>query len=180
MDSDPRSLVAAPVRHALTRLMIRGTFLVGAIGALAVWMVVARPDASARDGATFLGIILLALYSIVVRSRRSVRGRPSLEDRELAWTRAQELDRDETTLALFVVAWVPTAVCVSLAILLWPHFTDASPQIASAWVVFGAPPSVFVWMVMAGTWLDSARDDLARAEREADVRFRSYWANLGR
>jgi hypothetical protein len=179
MDTDPRSLVAAPVRHALTRLMIRGVILVGAIGALAVWMVVAKPDASGRDGATYLGIILLALYSIVVRGLRSVRGRPSLEDRELAWTRAQELDRDETTLALFIVAWVPTAVCLALAVLLWPHFTDDNPQVASAWVVFGVPPTAFAWLVMAGTWLDSARDDLARAEHEADGRFRSYWANLG-
>lgn len=180
MDSDPSAIVAAPVRQALTRLVVRGVVLVGAIGGLAVWMTAAKPDAAGRDGATFLGIIVLALYSIVVRSLRLVHGRPPMEDRDLAWSRAQELDRDETTLALFMAGWVPTAVGVALAVLLWPHFTDANPQIASAWVVFGVLPVTLAWLAMANTWLDAARDDLARAERESDVQFRRYWANVGR
>jgi hypothetical protein len=35
------------------------------------------------------------------------------------------------------------------------------------------------WMALVDTWLDAARDDLARAEHEADQLFRSYWSNLG-
>ncbi len=180
MDPDPHSLLAAPVRHALTRLVVRGLALVGATGALAVWIVAAKPDAAGRDGATFLALTLLAAYSIAVRGMRAIRGRPTLEERDVAWERAQELDRDETSLGMIVVAWVPAAVCLALTILLWPHLSDANPQIASAWAVFGVPPAVVAWTLMVATWLDSARDDLARAEHESDLRFRSYWANLGR
>jgi hypothetical protein len=178
--ADPRTLVVAPVRHALTSLVVRGIALVGAIGGLAVWIVAAKPEATGRDGATFLAISLLAGYSIVVRAHRLVRGRPTPEEREIAWERAQEMDRDEAVLALMIVAWVPAAILVSLTVLLWPHLTDADPKTASAWVVFGVTTAVGLWLVMTATWLDAVRDDLARAEHEADLRFRSYWADLGR
>ncbi len=178
--TDPHALVAAPLRHALTSLVVRGIALVGVIGTLAVWIVAAKPDAAGRDAATLLAICLLAVYSVVVRGTRLARGRPALEEREVAWERAQELDRDETALALLVVAWVPAAVWLALAVLLWPHLTDADPKTASTWAVFGIAAAGMAWMVMVSTWLDAARDDLARAERDADIRFRSYWSNLGR
>jgi hypothetical protein len=180
MEQDPQALVVAPVRSALSAVVVRGLALVGAVGFLAVWTVGSHPDAAGRDAAAFLAIALLAMYTAVVRVTRNVRGRPTLEERDIAWERAQELTRDDTALALLVVAWVPAAVCLALAVLLWPHLTDPNPQIASAWVVFGLPPATMAWMLMVATWLDAARDGLARAEHESDLRFRRYWANPGR
>jgi hypothetical protein len=184
MDTEPstdaRALVIAPVSHALTRLVVRGLALVGALGLLAVWMVAAKPGPAGRDAATFLAISLLATYSLIVRGRRIVRGRPSLEERAVAWERAQELDRDETALAMLVVVWVPAAVCLALAVLMSPHLTAPDPRTSSPWAMIGVAAAGMAWMVMVATWLESARDDLARAEHEADLRFRSYWANIGR
>jgi hypothetical protein len=178
--ADPRALVAAPVRHALSTLIVRGLALVGLVGALAVWIVAASPDAAGRDASTFAAIALLAAYSLVVRSARMVHSRPSLEERASAWARALELDRDDAALALLVAAWVPAALFLALLVLLWPHLTDANPQVASSWAVFGLAAAGTAWLVMVDTWMDAARDDLARAEHEADLRFRRYWANPGR
>jgi hypothetical protein len=180
MEHDPHANVVAPVQSALTGLVVRGLALVGAIGFLAVWTAAAHPEPAASDAAAFLGVALLATYTIVARGLRAVRGRPSLEERQIAWERAQELSGNDTALGLLVVAWVPAAVFLAMAVLFWPHMTDVNPQIASAWVVLAMPPAAMAWMLMVATWLDAARDDLARAEHESDVRFRTYWANLGR
>lgn len=180
MDTDPRSQVAAPVRRALATVVVRGLVLVGVVGTLAVLIVAAHPEAAGRDAMTVLAIVVLVVYAVVVRGLRLVRGRPTDEERAVAWDRARELDGDETTLALLVAAWVPAALFLALGVLLWPHLTDADPRTASSWAVFGVGAAGLAWMAMADAWLEAARDDLARAEHESDLRFRGYWANLGR
>jgi hypothetical protein len=179
MDADPRTQVAAPVRHALAVLIVRGVLLAGAVSSLAVLIMAAKPDATGRNWMTIAAIAMVAAYSVIVRGIRTVRGRPSAEERAVAWERAQELDRDDAALALLVAAWVPAAVFVALVVLLWPHLNDADPGTASTWAVFGVAAAGMAWMALVDTWLDAARDDLARAEHEADQPFRSYWSNLG-
>lgn len=180
MDAGPRTKVAAPVRRALATVVVRGLVLAGVVGALAVLIVAAHPDAAGRDVVTVLAIGVLVVYAIVVRSLQVVRRRPSEEERAAAWERARELDHDDATLAMVVTAWVPAAIFLALAVLLWPHLADEDPRTASTWAVFGVAAAGMAWLAMLDTWLDATREDLARAEHEADLRFRGYWANLGR
>jgi hypothetical protein len=42
------------------------------------------------------------------------------------------------------------------------------------------PQIVAAWLFATTAWLDSCRDELARAIGESERRFRSYWANVGR
>jgi len=179
MDADPRSLVEAPVRHALAGVMTRGIALVGAVAFLALWQAAAKPEVSVRDGLVMLAVGILVIYSLLVRVLGSVRGRPSPEDRLRAWDRAKEMDSDEAALSLLVAGWVPAGLLLSLVLLVWPHVTDANPALAAAWVVLGIPPIAMAYMVATATWMDACRDDLARAEHESDVVFRTYWSNVG-
>jgi hypothetical protein len=180
MDADPRSLVEAPVRRALTGVIARGLALVAAVAALAVWPVIASPEVVVRDGIAVVVVAVLIVYVLLVHASRVGRARPPEEAVELAWDRAKEIDRDEAALGLMVAGWVPVGLLLALGVLLWPHLTDSNPALAAAWSVLGLPPIAIAWMVATSTWLAACREDLARAEHEADVRFRTYWANVGR
>jgi hypothetical protein len=179
MDADPRSQVEAPVRVALAGVMGRGLALVGLMALLALWPMVARPEAAVRDGIAMMGVGLLIAYGTWVRASARLAGRPPAEARELAWGRAKEIDPDDATLGLLVAAWVPAGLLLAIGLLVWPHVTDPNPALAAAWVVLGLPPFVLAWLFATTTWLDACRDDLARAEAEADTRLRTYWANVG-
>lgn len=179
MDADPRSQVEAPVRGALVGVMGRGLALVGAMALLALWPMVAHPDEPVRQAIAGLAFGILAGYGIWVRIGQHLGNRPSAAERARAWERAKEIDGDDAALSLLVAGWVPVALVLALGLLLWPNITDADPARASAWVVLGLPPFAMAWLFASTAWLDACRDDLARAEREADTRLRRYWANLG-
>lgn len=180
MDPDPRTQVEAPVRGALVGIMVRGIVLVGAMAALALWPVIARPEVALRDAIAEVAVVLLLGYAIGVRLARRLGGRPPVNARERAWERAKEIDADDASLGLLVTGWVPVALLLAVGLLLWPHVTDPNPGLAAAWVVIGLPPFAAAWMLATTTWMEACRDDLARAEQEADSRLRRYWANVGR
>jgi hypothetical protein len=177
---DPRQAVEAPVRRELTWLAVRGIALVAVIAALAACPIACALDVGACDAMAMLAPALLLGYGLAMQGRRTLGGPVSEEDRAAAWTRAREIDAEDTMLGRMVWAWVPIGLLVSLILLLWPHITDANPALACAWVVIGLPPVTLAWLVASTTWLDAGRDDLARAEGEADALFRRYWANVGR
>jgi hypothetical protein len=180
MDIDPRTMVEAPVRRALTAMIGRGLVLILVMVVLAAVPVLAHPDVGVRDGIAMLAVAVLVAYIVLVRASRFGRSHPSDDELEGAWTRAKEIDRDEAALGLLVAGWVPVGVILALGVLLWPHITDPNPALAAAWCVLGLPPMAMAGMVATTTWLAACRDDLARAERESDSRFRTYWSNVGR
>jgi hypothetical protein len=179
MDADPRSQVEAPVRGALASVMGRGLALVGLMALLALWPVAARPEVAVRDAIAGIAFGVLVAYGIWVRTSAHITGRPPEEARALAWDRAREIDSEDATLGLLVAGWVPAGLLLALGLLVWPHLTDPNPALAAAWVVLGLPPLALAWLFATTTWLDACRDDLARAEQEADTRLRRYWANVG-
>ena len=175
MDADPRSQVEAPVRGALVGVMGRGLALVGHVSLLALWPIVARPEAAVRD----------AIAGIVFGCPRRVRGldphlaappraRPPEEARELAWDRAREIDGDDAALGLLVAGWVPGGLLArhraSCSGRTSRTRTRPSPPHGSCW---GCRRSWLAWLFVTTTWLDACRDDLARAEQEADTRLRT-------
>jgi hypothetical protein len=180
MSTDPRAQVEEPVRGALVGVMGRGIALVALMALLALWPVVARPDAAVRDGIAGVALGVLIGYSIWVRATARHAGRPSADERARAWERAREIDGDDAALSLLVAGWVPAGLVLAIGLLLWPHLTDANRALAAGWLVLGMPPFALAWLLATTTWLDACRDDLARAARESDTRFRRYWANPGR
>ncbi len=179
MDSDPRSVVEAPVRAALAGVMGRGLELVTAMVLLALCPLVAKPGVDACNAIACLSFGLLIGYGTWVRVSQRLHGRPSDEDRERAWERAKEIDREDATLSLIIAGWVPVGLLLALVLLLWPRITDADPAAAATWVVMALPPFALAWLFTTESWLEACRDDLARAEHEADINLRRYWANVG-
>lgn len=167
------------MRGALVGVMGRGLALVAATALLALWPLAAKPDGQVRDAFAGLSLGVLLVYGIWVRTSQALRGRPSEEDRSLAWHRAKEVDGEDASLGLLVAGWVPAGLVLTLGLLLWPHVTDPDPATASSWVVLGVPPFAVAWLFATTAWLDACRDDLARAEHESEVRLRRYWANVG-
>ena len=176
---DPRMLVEEPVRHELAWLVVRGVTLVAVIAALAVLPAMASLDVPTCDQIAVAAVILLLAYALGVNALRLARGRATPSARLEAWDRAREVDPDDAMLGRMVAVWVPIGLLAALSLLVWPHCTDPNPALACAWVVLGLPPIVAAWMFASTTWLDSCRDDLARAEGESRARFRRYWANPG-
>ncbi len=180
MDGDARTKVEEPVRGALVGVMGRGIALVAFMSILALFPIAGRLSPEAASGIAVVAIAILVGYGIEVRILQAVHGRPPEELRQAAWDRAKEIDSDDATLSLLVAGWVPAALLLALGLLLWPHLTDPNPAISAAWVVLAVPPAACAWIVATTSWLDACRDDLARAEAEADTRLRAYWANVGR
>jgi hypothetical protein len=180
MDRDPRAEVEAPVRGALAGVMGRGIVLVGVVALVASWPMSAADRMEVRAAAAVLAFGVLAGYGLWVRYASRAHGRPTDEERALAWERARDVDGDDAALGLLVAGWVPVALVLAVGLLVWPSLRDPDPSRSSAWVVFGVPPLVVAWAFATGAWLDACRDDLARAAVEADRRLRHYWANVGR
>ncbi len=179
MDSDPRSAVEAPVRAALAGVMGRGVALVGALVLLALWPLVADPGEEACNRIAWAAFGLLLGYGTWIRGSQRLHGRPPDEARERAWERAKDIDGDDAMLSLIIAGWVPVGLLLALALLLWPRITDADPAAAATWVVMALPPFALAWLFATESWLEACRDDLARAEHEADICLRRYWANVG-
>ncbi len=179
MEGDPRSVVEAPVRGALAGVMGRGLALVAAFVMLAAWPLLANPADEVRDAVIVLGIGLLFAYAIWVRIAQHLGTRPSPEDRALAWDRAKEVDGEDATMGLIVAGWVPVGLVLAMGLMLWPNLTDEDPVRVSIWVIMALPPTTVGWLLATTAWLDSCRDDLARAEAEAQILLRTYWANVG-
>lgn len=179
MDPDPRSQVEAPVRGALAGVIGRGLALVGSMLLLAAWPLVVRPSTQVKDAIAFAALGVLMGFGAWLSVSQRLRGRPPAEDVAVAWARAREVDREDAALSLFFAGWVPVGVLLAIAMLLWPHCTDPNPGLAAAWVVLGLPPFMVAWLFTTTAWLDACRQDLARAEHEAELRLRRYWANVG-
>ncbi len=176
---EARRTIQAPVRRELTWLAVRGIMLVAVIAALAACPIACALDLGTCNAVAMTAPVLLLGYGLAMHGRRAL-GPVSEADRAAAWTRAREVDADDTMLGRMVWAWVPMGLLASLILLLWPHITDANPALACAWVVIGLPPVTIAWLVASSSWLDAGRDDLARAEGKSDALFRRYWANVGR
>lgn len=177
---DPRQLVEAPVRRELMWLVARGMALVAVVAAIALLPLAFELDVPTCDRLAMAAPAILIGYALLIQLRRQRHGGAPDDAREAAWTRAAEVDPDDAALGRLVSTWVPIGLLLSLILLLWPHLTDENPALAAAWSVLGVPPVVLAWLLASSTWLDGCRDDLARAEGEADARFRRYWANVGR
>lgn len=177
---DPRRAIEAPVRRELTWIVIRGIALVAIVATLAAWPIGWTLDVGTRDALAMLAPTILLGYGALMYGRHLVLGAVPEDARAAAWDRAGEIDADDASLSRIVSAWVPVGLLAALLLLLWPHMTDANPALACAWVVIGLPPTAAAWMIASTIWLDSCRDDLARAEGESEALFRRYWANVGR
>lgn len=176
---DPRRSVEAPVRRAMVALVVRGVALVGAVLLLAL-----LPTVPAfgwlRSVAVWAVPAVLFGYAVLVVVERRVRGRPEESLRATAWFRAREVDDADAMLALLIAGWVPVALLVGLVLLAWPGLNDHDAATRGIWGAIGVPTLAAAWLIAANTWLEATRDELARALADADRRFRSYWANLGR
>jgi hypothetical protein len=177
---DPRLAIEAPVRRELAWVVVRGIALVAIIAALAACPLACPLDVPTCDRLAMVAPTLLLGYGALMLGRRLIRGVVAEEARQVAWDRAREVDAADAALGRMVSAWVPVGLLAALTLVLWPHITDANPALACAWVVIGLPPMVAAWIIASSVWLDTCRDDLARAEGESDALFRRYWANVGR
>jgi hypothetical protein len=176
---DPRDEVEAPVRHALVRIVARGFVLVGVTLVAVLCPVV--PAIHAMADAVAIGVVaLLYLYAVVIAVERRVRAPIDADLRANAWFKAREIDDGDAMLALVIAGWVPVALAAALVMMVWPHLNDPNPQLRGAWAVIAVPQIVASWLFATTAWLDSCRDELARAIGESERRFRSYWANVGR
>lgn len=178
--ADPRFQVEAPVRGALNGVMVHGIGLVGIVAALAFVPGAVHAAADLRYGAIAAAVVVLVGFAAAVRILAARHGRPDPALRDVAWSKAQELDAEDAMLGLLVAGWVPVALALALGVALWPHLTDPDGALAAAWVVLGVPPVVVAWIAAVDAWGDLCRDSLARAEVESAIRFRRYWAELGR
>ncbi len=177
--ADPRTEVEAPVRHALVRIVARGFVLVGVT--LALVLCPAIPGLhEAADTVAIVVVALLYLYALVIAVERRVRAPLDPRVRANAWYKAREIDDGDAMLALVIAGWVPVALAAALVVMVWPHLNDPNPQLRGAWAVIALPQIVASWLFASTAWLDSCRDELARAIGEAERRFRNYWANVGR
>jgi hypothetical protein len=181
--SDPRRLVEAPIRHALTSLTARGVLFVVAVSAVILLPAGPWPAAgfghSAADLAAILVTTTLLGYALLVRLASVVRGRLPDDTLANAWHAAREVEPADAMLALVVAGWVPVALAAALVVMTWPHLNDPNPALRGAWAVLGLPPIVVAWIVATNSWLHACRESLARAEDESRRRFRAYWANAG-
>jgi hypothetical protein len=176
---DPRAEVEAPVRHGLVRIIARGLVLVGVTLAAALCPVVPTLHHHA-DAIAVAVVAMLYLVALVAFVERKVR--PPLDPavRAGAWFKAREIDDDDAMLALVIAGWVPVALAAALVVMVWPHLNDPNLQLRGAWAVIAVPQIVAAWLFATTAWLDSCRDEIARAIGESERRFRSYWANVGR
>jgi hypothetical protein len=177
---DPSRAIEAPVRRALAWMVVRGIALVALVAALAACPLADTLDVPTRDRIAMLVPAILVACAGLMYGHRLVRGAVPEAARATAWDRAREIDADDAALGRLVSGWVPLGLLAALALLMWPHITDADPALACAWVVVGLPPMAVAWAVVSALWLDTCREDLARAEGESDARFRRYWSNVGR
>jgi hypothetical protein len=175
---DPRNEVEAPVRHALVRIIVRGLVLVGITLAAVLCPVIPALHTHA-DGVAIAVVALLYLYALVVALERRFRTPIEQPVRASAWYKAREIDDGDAMLALVIAGWVPVALAAALIVMIWPHLNDPNPQLRGAWAVIAVPQAVAAWLFATTAWLDSCRDELARAIGESERRFRSYWANVG-
>lgn len=176
---DPRNEVEAPVRRALIRIVVRGFVLVGIT--LAAVLCPAIPALHAQaDGVAIAVVALLYTFALVVAVERRVRTPVDQSVRASAWYKAREIDEGDAMLALVIAGWVPVALAAALIVMIWPHLNDPNPQLRGAWAVIAVPQVVAAWLFATTGWLESCRDELARAIGESERRFRSYWANVGR
>jgi len=176
---DPRTEVEAPVRHALVRIVARGFVLV-AVTLAAVLCPVIPALHEAADAVAFIVVALLYLYALAIAIERRVRAPLDPQVRANAWYKAREIDDGDAMLALVIAGWVPVALAAALVVMVWPHLNDPNPQLRGAWAVIALPQIVASWLFASAAWLDSCRDELARAIGESERRFRNYWANVGR
>lgn len=170
--STEADFVAAPVRRALDAIVLRA---VGAF-ALAVFAVVVAALPMADEGLHHLAYHLLpALLGgwIVVRFVVALRT-PSAPAR--AWDRAAELEPSEVGFARRVAAVMPLGVLFAGITLLAPHATD--PEHTAQVLVVFVPMFALLWFGATLAWSDFCREQLDRATRESDGRFRDYWASL--
>jgi hypothetical protein len=176
---DPRHVVEAPIRGALTGVMARGIALVGLVVccALAPTLPVL---CDVCDGLAIGVTAFLLGFGTWVHVRRWLRSPVDDRVRSTAWQTAREVDPDDMMLALVIAGWVPVALGIALLVMLWPHLVDPSPTIRGAWIVMAIPPVVAAWAFSTTAWLETCRDALARAIGESERRYRSYWTNLGR
>jgi len=174
---DPRAQVEAPVRSALTGLIVGGVilFAVALIAGLCVrlcgvdhrWRMITHFGAAA--------VLLLFLIGTEIHRRLSRPIDPTL--REEAWMRASQLDQGDAQLASLMVGAVPLGVLVALATMMWPHFhhrVHLAEEIG-LWL----PPLAVLWAGFTIRWRSWCRDHLARGITRSEQQLRIYWIAPG-
>ncbi len=171
--TDPHAAVAAPVRHALEFLYLRGAaaFAVAA-GAVAITAVAPSGELHVVGHLALPAVLLFVVVARIVHV--AVRREPY--DGTAAWARAAAIDPGETRLAVAVALVVPIAWLVGGLAILWHHTADRAglAAVISVWLPFGA----VLWLAATVAWAADCRERLARAHVESERRFRAYWAGM--
>ena len=147
-----------------------------AVGLLAVIVTAVSADGLMHQVGHLALPGLLALV-VVARAVHVVLTRDA-PDGDGIWRRVHRIARTETLLAAAVAAAVPAMWALGgVAILVRHTHHDAELGVV---VGFWIPVGVIIWGSATVAWLDDCRERLARAVRESERRFRTYWRDLGR
>lgn len=172
---DPAIDVDEPVRRGLELLMTRGVASF-AIGVLAV-VVTAVSAEGVLHQVGHLALPGLLVFVVVARTVHVALTRDAPAD-EGVWRRVFGIARTETLLAAVVAAAVPAMWALGgIAILLRHTHHDAELGVV---VGFWIPVGIILWGSATVAWLEDCRERLARAVRESERRFRTYWRDVGR
>jgi hypothetical protein len=172
---DPAIHIDEPVRRGLELLMTRGVASF-AVGLLAVVVTAVSADGLLHQ-VGHLALPGLLAFVVVARTVHVVLTRDAPPD-DAVWRRVLGIARTETVMAAAVAAAVPAMWALGgIAILLRHTHHDAELGVV---VGFWIPVGIILWGSATVAWLDDCRERLARAVRESERRFRTYWRNVGR
>jgi hypothetical protein len=171
----PAAIVEEPVRRELELVMTRGVASF-AIGLLAVLVTAVSSDGVLHQ-VGHLALPGLLVLVVVARLTHVALTRDG-PDGEKTWKRVHEIARTETLLAGVVAAAVPVMWAMGgVAILARHTHHDAELGVV---VGFWVPVGIILLGAATVAWLDDCRERLARAVREGERRFRTYWRDVGR
>ena len=175
-EGDPQRTVGAPVITALNTIIVCAAAGFAIVVAFATVPLIAELDPQIHI-AVHLGIPIGALayaglvFLVIARRSVAITNDP--------WERASAVDPGLAHFARLVSGFMMGGSLASLAAVLVHHHLT-SPVATALTFATDAPILLASWAVAAHAWTRWSRYLLARAEREADERFRSYWRSVAR
>lgn len=171
-DEDPREQVQAPVVAALHRIMVRAYVGLALIAAASLAPLLLHLDPPIHQASHFVIPAGWVLYAVITAAVLVLRPAHAEAD---AWRRAAEVDPDLVRYARGVSALMVAGWLAALAAVLVHHHLT-SPREVFVTVGIIVPLTLAAWLLALLAWNAWCRATLARAEHEADDRFRHYWS----
>ena len=172
---DPRELVVAPLRAALSALLLRALVTFTLAVTAVVCPVVCGFDEH-RCVLCHLAVPGLLAAFVLERALAAAVGDHPATGTATAWARAWEADPGGARLALLVAAAGASAVLVGLCALIAPFVAD--PATRGGAVAVWLPLLGLLYVTALLAWNGACGERVARAADEADCRFRRYWASV--